>query len=300
MESIGPGLQDILKRIEKQRAEMKTSSSVQGVQANQSQTTSLTISNDGCEKCNYTGTINTFKWVESEDYPIPREVATVELCSCFYEKQFQRFNATESFSPDEKEYTFKNAVLDDYNRAHYKVAVNFVKDIKQHMQSGTWLYIFGDEARAEEVNASAYGTGKTYMMQCIANALALRKIPGLYVTETRLFADIKSTYSRDSEESEYEVLSRYYNVPILLIDDIFSEQYKDWAEGKLFSILEERKKNSKVTIMTSNYATGRIYKRLPINGRKIASRITGQAIMIEMIGPDRREEKARQRKESLL
>lgn len=265
-----------------------------------SQTTSSTTSNDGCEKCNYTGTINTFKWVQDDNYPIPREVATIELCSCFYEKQFQKFNATESFSPEEKLYTFKNAVIDDHNREHYKIAVDFVKEIKEHMKYGTWLYIFGDEARAEEVNASAYGTGKTYMMQCIANALAYRKIPGLYVTETRLFGDIKATYSRESDESEYEVLSRYYNVPILLIDDIFSEQYKDWAEAKLFSILDERQKNNKVTIMTSNYATGRIYKRLPINGRKIASRITGQAIMIEMIGPDRREEKARQRRESLM
>lgn len=304
MESIGSGLQDLLKRIEKQRNAMKSFSTEQENQKTESQTTSLKISSEGCEKCNHTGTINTFKWVENESYPIPVQVATVELCSCYYERQFRKFDATESFSTEEKQFTFMNAVLDEHNRGHYQVAVDFVKNIKQHMKDGTWLYIFGDEVRAGEEaekgrDISAYGTGKTYLMQCIANALSHRRIPGLYVTETRLFADIKSTYSRDSEETEYEVLSRYYNVPILMIDDIFTEQYKDWAEAKLFSILDERQKSKKVTIMTSNYVPGRIHKRLPINGRKIASRITGQAIMIEMIGPDRREQKARERRGAL-
>jgi DNA replication protein DnaC len=273
-------------------------------QEKQPQTSSSITSNEGCEKCNYTGTINTFKWVEDDYYPIPREVASIELCSCFYERQFREYNASEAFSSEEKQFTFKNATLDNHNREHYTIAVDFVKDIKRHMKEGTWIYIFGDEVRAEKdsengLNVSAFGTGKTHLMLCIANAMSLRQIPALYVTETKLFGDIKSTYARDSEESEEEVLRRYYNVPILMIDDIFTESYKDWAEGKLFSILDERQKNNKVTIMTSNYATGRIHKRLPINGRKIASRITGQSIMIEMIGPDRREMKARERREGL-
>jgi DNA replication protein DnaC len=103
-----------------------------------------------------------------------------------------------------------------------------------------------------------------------------------------LYGEIKATYSRDSEESEIDVLQRYYNVPILMIDDIFTAQYKDWAEGMLYNIIDERMKNNKVTIMTSNYALGRIRERLPLNGGKIGSRINGKAELIEMLGPDRR------------
>lgn len=128
-------------------------------------------------------------------------------------------------------------------------------------------------------------------MDCIANALAERRIPGLYVTEETLFGDIKSTYSRNSEESENEVLSRYYNVPVLMIDDLFTASYTEWSEGKLYSILNERMQNGMITIITSNYSTDRIHERLPLNGRKIASRIVGQAQRIEMIGPDRREKR---------
>ncbi len=254
-------------------------------------------SNEGCQKCDYTGTINTLKWVQPEGYPIPYQVATVELCECHYERQFKKYNAAETFSSKERDYTFKNAIIDNNNREQYTIAIDFVKDIRKHMEDGTWLYIFGDEFRAAEVSKEkgfvleAYGTGKTYLMQCMANAFSLRRIPALYVTEETLFGDIKSTYTRDSEESEADILNRYYNVPILMIDDIFTAQYKEWAEGKLFSILDERQKKCKVTIMTSNYAIGRISQRLHVDGGKIASRIRGQAVLIEMIGPDRRENK---------
>lgn len=254
-------------------------------------------SNEGCPKCDYTGTINTFKWVQPEGYPIPYQVASVELCDCHHERQFRKYNAADTFTAKEKEYTFKNAIIDEGNIQQYTKAIEFVKNIHQHMESGTWLYIFGDELRAEEVSKEkgytleAFGTGKTYLMQCMANAFAYRRIPALYVTEETLFGDIKSTYNKNSDESEADILSRYYNVPILMIDDIFTASYTEWSEGKLFSIIDERQKKGKLTIMTSNYALGRISQRLQMNGGKIASRIRGQAELIEMIGRDRREKK---------
>lgn len=210
------------------------------------------------------------------------------------DRMFQKYNASETFSPKERGYTFKTATIDNLNREQFGVAIEFVREIKKHMELGTWLYIFGDDARVAEVSKekgailNAYGTGKTYLMQCMANAFSKRRIPAIYVTESKLYGEIKATYNRDSEESEIDVLQRYYNVPILMIDDIFTAQYKDWAEGMLYNIIDERMKNNKVTIMTSNYSLGRIHERLKINGGKIGSRITGKAEQIEMLGPDRR------------
>lgn len=255
---------------------------------------SLAISNEGCPRCNYTGTINSFRWEQPDGYPISIQIAVVENCSCHEERMFKKYNASETFNAKERGYTFKTATIDNMNREQFGKAIDFVKNIKKHTEDGTWLYIFGDDARVTEVSRekgailNAYGTGKTYLMQCMANAFSLRKIPAIYVTEEQLFNDIKSTYNRDSEESEDEALQRYYSVPILMIDDIFTAPYKEWAEGKLYSILDERMKNDKITIMTSNYSLGRIHERLKINGGKIGSRIKGQAEQIEMLGPDRR------------
>lgn len=245
------------------------------------------------------------EWVEDPGYlnskgePMLYEKAVIKLCECYYDKLFEKYNASAGMKEEERGHIFKNAVIDEDNKPHFDIAVDFVKNIERHRQWGTWLYIFGDESRAAAINEKkgtkheAYGTGKTFLMQCIGNALTHRRIPALYVKEERLFQDIKDTYERNSEESESQVLNRYYNVPILLIDDLFTASYKDWAEGKLFSILDNRLNNKKITIITSNYATNRISDRLPVNGGKIASRIIGEAQQIEMIGPDRRKHKAK-------
>lgn len=244
MESIKPIMKDMLRRVEIMKAERKTSSSEsQETKTNQSQKNyyeELEVS-EGCPKCDYTGTINVMRWVEKEGYkdkygaPMKVQMAQVEPCSCLLEKQLAKHTANSSFSFEQKQHTFKNAVVDSKNAQHFATASDFVDNFETHKELGTWLYIFGDETRTKP-NQSAYGTGKTYLMDCIANALTERRIPGLYVTEETLFGDIKSTYSRNSEESESDVLERYYNVPVLMIDDLFTAAYSEWAEGKLFSI----------------------------------------------------------------
>lgn len=211
---------------------------------------------------------------------------------------FEKYNASAGMKQEERGRTFETAEIDEDNRPHYEIAKDFVQHIEQHREVGTWLYIHGDEERAAKMSVSAFGTGKTYLMHCIGNALTQQKIPSLYVTEYQLFQDIKNTYDKDSDHSESDVLNRYYNVPILLIDDLFSTQYKEWAEEKLFGILDSRIGNKKITVITSNFAPNRIKHRLPLNGAKIASRIVGQAQLIEMIGKDRRREQARKRYES--
>nr|WP_179198504.1 DnaA/Hda family protein [Paenibacillus amylolyticus] len=262
-------------------------------------------SNEGCPKCHHTGTITNLRWVEEEGYkradgkPMKRQATTVELCDCYYERQFRNYNPTDGLAPDEKEYTFKTAVIDKENETQLKLAMDFVRNIKEHMEKGSWMYIFGDDHRAKEKNVSAFGTGKTYLMVCIANALAHRKIPGIYVTEDDMYSAIKETYNRNSkktDETESEVLERFRKVPILMIDDLFTAQYKDWAEDKLFSILNGREREGKITIMTSNYELERIPGRLPTNGAKLVSRIKGRIgeREIEMIGRDRRPEQHNQ------
>lgn len=233
-------------------------------------------------------------------------ISSMEPCSCVKERRFKEFNPSEDFTNKELRHTFKNALIDDDNMKQFEAAISFIRNLDAHINNGTWLYVFGDELRADYLSKqvkeaqraeslnkqvkemSAFGTGKTFLMQCIANALAHRKQPGIFVNEERLFGDIKATYERKNVESEREVLHRYYQVPILMIDDIFSAQYTEWAEGKLFGILDERWRKKRITIFSSNYAVGRIKSRLPFNGGKISSRITGQSEFIEMVGPDRR------------
>lgn len=197
--------------------------------------------------------------------------------------------------PNERERTFETAIIDNENKAWYIQCRKFVENIESHMQMGSWLYLTGDDERAKRESKSAFGTGKSYLTHCIGNYLTQKKYKAIYVTEDKLFEEIKNTYNKGSEETESEVMFRYQNVPILLIDDLFKSKTTEWTEDKLFHLLNNRQVPGKVTIINSNYATNRIELTLPRNGRAIASRIVGQAIMIEMIGTDRRREIAKRR-----
>jgi DNA replication protein DnaC len=257
-------------------------------------------SNEGCEKCDYTGTINAFRWVEDENYmyngaPMRTQVATTELCECQKSKIFEKYNATVGMKPNEQERTFETAVVDDDNHDAFTQVRKYVDNIDQHLKMGNWLYIFGDEGRAKESGKSAWGTGKSHLTHCIGNKLTELKYKAIYTTEDKLYADIKETYSKNSEETEYEVMWRYENVPILLIDDMFKSKVTDWVEDKAFHLLNNRLVPGKVTIINSNYAPNRINLVLPKNGPAIASRVIGQSIFIEMLGKDRRRGIAKRR-----
>jgi len=267
------------------------------------QPTSTTLSLHECSICQDTGTINVIERYDtgscySDGRPIISERIKVDpatgrppLCDCMKEKVFEKYNATAGMKPNERNRCFDMAEIDEENRPKFDQARRFVAHIDEHLAAGTWMYIFGDAERARPRGLSEVGTGKSYLTHCIGNELSKLKYRAIYITEDKLFEEIKSTYQRDSEESESDVLFRYQNVPILLIDDLFKSKITDWAEDKLFHLLNNRLTPGKVTIINSNYALHRIELICPKTGPAIASRILGNAIGIEMIGRDRRKKK---------
>lgn len=253
--------------------------------------------------CNGTGTINKIEKYDtgmfyadgrsiiSERIKTDPATGRPPLCECQKKAIFDKFNAASGMKPNERERYFDTAELDDENRSKFEQVRKFVNHIDDHLKAGTWMYIFGDADRARPQGLSEVGTGKSYMTHCIGNELTRSKYSSVYVTEDKLFEEIKSTYQRDSQESESDVLYRYQNVPILLIDDLFKSKMTEWAEDKLFHLLNNRLVPGKVTIINSNYAPNRIELVCPKTGPAIASRILGNAIGIEMIGRDRRRKR---------
>ncbi|WP_308637695.1 DnaA ATPase domain-containing protein [Paenibacillus silvisoli] len=214
----------------------------------------------------------------------------IPFCECYKAKMFEKYNASSGMKPDERLRLFDTAIIDEENSSKFDAARQFVDKIEEHLAAGTWLYIFGDAERARPRGLSEVGTGKSYLTHCIGNELSRRKHKAIYVTEDKLFSDIKATYQRDSDESESDVMFRYQEVPILLIDDLFKSKITDWTEDKLFHLLNNRLGPGKVTVINSNYAPNRIEPVCPKTGSAISSRILGSALAIEMIGKDRRRQ----------
>jgi DNA replication protein DnaC len=102
------------------------------------------------------------------------------------------------------------------------------------------------------------GTGKTHL----AIAIALYVInQGAWVgfsTVQKLMRRLKDTMRKDSEESESDVINRYVDVDLLILDEIGVQFGSEYEKNSLFDILNSRYENRLPTILISNLSANEV------------------------------------------
>lgn len=122
------------------------------------------------------------------------------------------------------------------------------------------------------------GTGKTHL--AIGIGLRIMHRDGrsvLFSTVMRTIRRVRSTWDRNSEESETEAIAAFTKPDILILDEV-GVQYGSEAEKLLiFDILNERYENCRPTLLLSNldlidvraYLGERVYDRLREDGGEV-------------------------------
>ena len=106
-------------------------------------------------------------------------------------------------------------------------------------------------------------------------------VDGLWITAPEILANIRSTYTAKSKTTELEIMKRYSDVGLLLIDDLGAEKKTDWSLSAFYSILSNRINYMKYTIVTTNLSLEELHKWEP----RIASRL-GSFQVINLTGKD--------------
>lgn len=119
-----------------------------------------------------------------------------------------------------------------------KYAANFAKMKKE----GIGLLIYGDP-----------GNGKTYVSSCIANELIDNMVPVICVSINGLLDRIKQTFNTWGKEGEETILRSLSNADLLIIDDLGTEQNRDWPKTTVYNILDSRYRNGLPIIVTTNF-----------------------------------------------
>ncbi len=109
----------------------------------------------------------------------------------------------------------------------------------------------------------------------------------LFLPTIDLFFELKTTFGGHGK-TEQEVLDRYTKLPMLVIDDLGAEKSGEWARQDLYYLIDQRYKNEVQTVITSNLTLARISELID---DRIASRINGMGVVIELGGEDRRVSK---------
>ena len=111
-----------------------------------------------------------------------------------------------------------------------------------------------------------YGCGKTHLAGAIANDALNKRVPLYFAVVPDLLDYLRATFDPNSDASYDERFDSIRNVPLLILDDLGTENSKPWAREKLYQIINHRYNAKLPTIITTNNdldsLDGRIRSRL--------------------------------------
>lgn len=196
------------------------------------------------------------------DLPVGHEeFGKIQVCVCRHEEISRRSRDllyAHSQLNQLKQLTFENfeergrhglgpIQADSVDNAH-KQALHFAKNHKG------WLLLQGK-----------YGTGKTHLAAAVANLAVELNIATIFITVPDLLDTLRYTYQVPGESFE-ERFEEIRNVNLLILDDFGTQNATNWAQEKLFQIVNYRYINQLPLVVTTNLSLkeieGRIRSRL--------------------------------------
>lgn len=152
-----------------------------------------------------------------------------------------------------------------------------------------------DEGKIKNLNNSYYfqgrtGSGKSYQAALLLFQILrpINKHSGEWVNVPKMLFTLRQQYNKEKHEgpTEREILTKYSEVPYLVLDDLGAEKSSDWATQVLYLIINDRYENMRPVIITSNLTIKELGEKMEDD--RLSSRINGMCETIVMNGPDRR------------
>lgn len=131
------------------------------------------------------------------------------------------------------------------------------------------------------------GLGKTQLATEIAKTIKKSKDEVVLQKSVRFtdavsfFVEIKSSYQKNSEKTEEQIIREYVKPHYLVIDEISERGESDWENRLLIHLINKRYASEKDTLLLGNYKGEKVEKAL---GDSIMDRINECGGIIELKG----------------
>lgn len=127
-------------------------------------------------------------------------------------------------------------------------------DMLDTLRDGGGIYVYGVQ-----------GAGKTWTACRIAKGWLSRGLgDARFVSSVNLISEIGSSYGGNGNEAL--VLSKYMFCDLLIVDDLGKEVPSQWSLSKLFEVFDSRYANNRPTIVTTQFDTGTLARRMSKSG----------------------------------
>lgn len=176
---------------------------------------------------------------------------------------------------------YRNATFESFNPIDNPKALEKAKNFADNFPRNKGLLLTG-----------TVGTGKTHLACAIANAL-LNKLYSVYFGNVvDIISFIRGTYNRDSSLTEEEAVNiMTKEVDLFIIDDLGKENNTEYTLSMLYQLINRVYENEKPIIITTNFNSIELARKLGERGQAIVSRITEMCEPVIFKGEDWRMKK---------
>jgi DNA replication protein DnaC len=145
------------------------------------------------------------------------------------------------------------------------------------------------------------GCGKTHLaaamvrLKIVRQPILLPKNSVIFTTASDLLLKIRNSFC-EGEEKEIDIVDRYSEVPLLILDDLGAEKVTEWTQSTLYLIIDHRNRDQRWTIVTSNLTLPEIEQ---VYGARIASRLSEMKVVSLKLPDYRKRRKSEAKNEKL-
>lgn len=121
---------------------------------------------------------------------------------------------------------------------------------------------FAEAPRGWILLHGGYGCGKTHLAAAISNHCLDAGSEVMFVNTPDLLDHLRATFSPGSDVGYDELFEQVRGAPLLILDDLGAESPTQWAQEKLYQIINHRYNAQLPTVLTCNVELERIEPRV--------------------------------------
>lgn len=164
-----------------------------------------------------------------------------------------------------RKHTFENDL--GYNPKQMNMAKRFVQHWDEFRKSSMGLLLWGN-----------VGTGKSFIVGCIANALLDKGVPVMMTNFARLLNKLTDMYSGDRNA----YINSFNSFPLLIIDDLGVERNSEFAREQVFNIIDSRYRSQLPMIVTTNLTVDELKNPADLARARIYDRVLERCTAIKV------------------
>lgn len=127
------------------------------------------------------------------------------------------------------------------------------------------------------------GVGKSHLSYSICKEARERGLTSIFISVPELLTKLKSTFNKNGDHTEEELLNALKNVDLLVLDDIGADYPTEWSISKIFEVINSR--IGKNNIYTTNCNSKDLITKV---GKRNFSRMMENVQLIKINGEDYR------------